>query len=156
MNVQLKALEPVEVAYLRHVGPYGTQIGRFWIEQVAPWMQTNGLTGAGRYGISHDDPSVTDPKKCRYDACVAIPRDAVLTGNAQRATLPGGRYATIEFRGSLETIGEAWTSLLRDWLPSSGLQMDSRPCFEYYPPERAESQSLGSFSCEICIPVTKL
>jgi len=156
MKVELKTLERVEVAYLRHVGPYGAQIGSFWIEHVAPWMQANGLQNAGRYGISHDDPSVTEALKCRYDACVEVPADLVLTGHAQRAVLPGGRYAVLQFRGNPETISTAWTYLLRDWLPSSGLQMDSRPCFEYYPPERAGEQSLKSFSCQICIPVARL
>jgi AraC family transcriptional regulator len=156
MNVRLESLDPVEVAYLRHRGPYGPQIGRFWIEQVAPWMQENGLLNAGRYGISHDDPSVTEPAKCRYDACVEVPADMVLTGRPQRTTLPGGRYAVLEFTGDPASIGEAWTSLLRDWLPSSGLQMDARPCFEHYPPQRAAGQSLQRFSCRICIPVAKL
>jgi AraC family transcriptional regulator len=119
-------------------------------------MHANGLQNAGRYGISHDDPSVTEASKSRYDACVEVPADLVLTGHAQRAVLSGGRYAVLESRGNPETIGSAWTSLLRDWLPSSGLQMDSRPCFEYYPPERAGEQNLQSFSCQICIPVARL
>ena len=32
---------------------------------------TNNLLGRERYGISLDDPSVTKPTQCRYDACVA-------------------------------------------------------------------------------------
>ena len=156
MNVRLKSLEPVDVAYLRHVGPYGAAIANFWIEDVAPWMKANGLLQAARYGISHDDPSVTAPEKCRYDACVEAPATLVLSGHAQRIVLPGGRYATLEYQGSAESVGDAWASLLRDWLPSSGLQMDHRPCFEYYPPERVEDQSRSAFACEICIPVSNL
>ncbi len=156
MEVQLKSLEPVEIAYLRYVGPYGAPIANFWIKQVAPWMKANGLMSAGRYGISHDDPSVTNAQKCRYDACVEAPANMVLSGHAQRLVLPGGRYATLEFKGSPEAVGDAWTRLLRDWLPSSGLQMDNRPCFEYYPPDRADEQSAQEFACEICIPVAEL
>ena len=156
MEVQLKSLEPVEIAYMRYVGPYGGPIADFWIKKVAPWMKTNGLLNVGRYGISHDDPSVTDAAKCRYDACVEAPASMVLSGHAQRAILPGGRYATLQFKGSPEEIGEAWTALLRDWLPSSGLQMDNRPCFEYYPAARADDQSAQEFACDICIPVAKL
>ncbi|MCL4744453.1 MAG: AraC family transcriptional regulator [Burkholderiaceae bacterium] len=156
MDVQLKSLEPAEIAYLRHIGPYGAPIAEFWITEVAPWMKANGLMNAGRYGISHDDPSVTDAGKCRYDACVEVPASMALSGHAQRAILPGGRYATMYFKGSPEEIGEAWTCLLRDWLPSSGMQMDERPCFEYYPADRADGQSAQAFSCEICIPVTEL
>jgi AraC family transcriptional regulator len=155
MDVQIKSLQPVEIAYLRHVGPHGPRIARFWLEQVLPWIQTNGLMHAGRYGISHDDPSVADPRKCRYDACVEASNDLVLSGQAQRATLPGGRYAVLKFTGGPDEISDAWTRLLRDWLPSSGLQLDDRPCFEYYPPEASDRQEPGTFTCDICIPVAK-
>ena len=156
MEVHLKALQPVEIACLRYVGPYGEPIGDFWTQKVAPWMKANGLLHNARYGISHDEPSVVAPSKCRYDACVEVPADFALTGNALRTTLPGGRYAVLDFNGSPSTIGDAWSSLLRDWLPSSGLQMDSRPCFEFYPPELAASQERNAFACRICIPVTQL
>lgn len=156
MNVQLKTLEPVAVAYLRHLGPYGEPIGKFWIREMAPWMKANGLLDRARYGISHDDPSVVQPGQCRYDACVEAPAELVLSGNAQRMVLPGGRYAVLAFEGSPETIGEAWLSLLRDWLPSSGLQLDHRPCMEVYAPDPAGQQKEDAFTCEICIPVTRL
>jgi AraC family transcriptional regulator len=53
-------------------------------------------------------------------------------------------------------VGEAWAALLRDWLPSSGLQLDARPCFEYYPKDAACDSQTGTFECEICIPVAPL
>jgi AraC family transcriptional regulator len=43
---------------------------------------------------------------------------------------------------------------MKEWLPSSGLQCDERPCFERY--ENLTSQTDGSFTCEICIPVKAL
>ena len=60
------------------------------------------------------------------------------------AILPDGRYATMNFKGNPEEMGEAWTYLQRDWLPSSGMQMDERPCFEYYPADRADGQSVAA------------
>jgi len=41
------------------------------METVVPWMTTNRLFGRERYGIALDDASITQPAKCRYDACVA-------------------------------------------------------------------------------------
>ena len=70
MKVTIIERPPVHVAYLRHTGPYGAGIGRFWMETVAPWMSTNNLIGRERFGIALDDPTVTAPAKCRYDACV--------------------------------------------------------------------------------------
>jgi len=49
-----------------------------------------------------------------------------------------------------------WAALLRDWLPSSGLQLDARPCFEHYPKGSGYNPQTGVFACEICIPVIAL
>ena len=46
--------------------------------------------------------------------------------------------------------------MLRDWLPGSGLQLDARPLFEYYPTDVTMDLKTGVLECEICIPVTKL
>ncbi len=156
MNVRVIDRQPVFVAYLRHLGPYGEAIGAFWGHTVYAWLATNGLLGRPRYGISHDEPSVVDPSQCRYDACAEVEPDFVPTGNALKTTLPGGRYAVLGFKGTSAEIGEAWNALLRDWLPSSGLQLDARPCFEHYPTDATYDVETGAFSCEICSPVVQL
>lgn len=156
MKVKLLDRKDVVVAYLRHLGPYGEPISRFWQESYYPWALTNNLLGQPRYGISHDDPSITAPEQCRYDACAEVPREFVASGKSFKTTIPGGRYAVLDFEGTVAEIGPAWTSLLRDWLPSSGLQLDARPCFEYYPSDAAYDPRTGRFGCQICIPVVPL
>ncbi|HEY6125656.1 MAG TPA: GyrI-like domain-containing protein [Steroidobacteraceae bacterium] len=156
MNVKIIDRPPVHVAYLRHTGAYGPQIGRFWMETVAPWMATNNLFGRDRFGIGLDDVSVTKPSQCRYDACVASPESEVLTGNAHRKVIPGGKYAALPFEGTSAEIGAAWESLLRDWLPKSGLQLDARPFFEHYPVDGRYDPKSGRFTCNICVPVASL
>ena len=155
-DVQLMDRAPAPIAYLRYTGPYGAAVGGFWGDTVYPWMLANQLVGKPRYGISHDDPSITDAKQCRYDAGVEVPADTVLSGQPQRTVLPGGRYAVLKFEGRADQIEQAWHSLLRDWLPGSGLQLDNRPCFEYYPTDGMYDEATGAFSCELCIPVTPL
>lgn len=157
MKVTLIDRKPATVAYFRHLGPYGEPIARFWQETYVPWAVMNKL-GAdhARYGISHDDPGITAPEKCRYDACAEVSPDFVATGGALKANIPGGKYAVYRFKGTAEQVGEAWAGLLRDWLPSSGLQLDGRPCFEYFPKGAARDSSSGEFECEICIPVIPL
>jgi AraC family transcriptional regulator len=156
MNVVLIDREPVSVAYLRHTGAYGPGIGKFWWETVAPWMGTNGLLGRDRFGIGLDDPGVTRPERCRYDACVASPESEVLSGQPHRKVIPGGRYAALGFEGTGPEIPAAWKALLRDWLPKSGLQPDNRPSFEYYPSNGSYDASTGRFTCQICVPVAPL
>lgn len=156
MKVQIIDRKPVPIAYLRHVGPYGQPIGMFWQKQVHAWMVTNGLMGQPRYGISHDDPRVTAPEQCRYDAGCEIPAGALAHGNSHRTTIPGGQYAALSFKGVVAEFEPAWNALLRDWLPSSGLQLDSRPMFEYYPADSGYDPATGVLECQLCVPVLPL
>jgi AraC family transcriptional regulator len=156
MKVKLIDRKPAQVAYLRYTGPYGPRIGRFWMETVAPWMATNNLMGRERFGISLDDPMVTKPAQCRYDACVQSPDAELLSGSPQRKIIPGGKYACLPFEGTSAEIGAAWDALLRDWLPQSGLQLDSRPFFEHYPIDGRFDPKTGAFTCNLCVPVTAL
>lgn len=156
MNVQIIERKPTPIAYLRHVGPYGQPISIFWQTRVYPWMVANGLTGQPRYGISHDDPSVTTPEQCRYDAGCEIPAKALIPGDAHRTMLPGGQYAALSFKGVVADFVPAWDALLRDWLPSSGLQLDGRPMFECYPADSRYDPSTGVLECQLCVPVIPL
>ncbi len=156
MKVTIIERPPVHVAYLRYTGPYGPDVGRFWMETVAPWMSTNNLFGRERFGIGLDDPTVTVPAKCRYDACVQSGEKEMLSGDPGRKLLPGGKYAALAFEGTGADIGAAWETLLRDWLPKSGLQLDSRPFFEHYPVDGRYDPNTGRFTCNICVPVASL
>ena len=156
MKVTIVDRQPTTVAYLRHVGPYGKQVSDFWITKVAPWMETNGLYGKPRYGISLDDPGIAAPETLRYDAAVEVPKDFAGAGDYQMTVIPGGKYAVGKFKGTENEVGEAWAWLLRDWLPESGMQLDSRPFFEHYPVSAGYDQKTGQFESEICIPVTPL
>ena len=110
--------------------------------------------GSRGYGISLDDPGITAPGKLRYDAAVEVRADFVGAGEYQTTVIPGGKYAVARFRGNETRVGEAWNWLLRDWLPGSGMQLDSRPMFEHYPIDATYDRKTGEFDSEICIPVT--
>lgn len=156
MKVNLIERVPTSVAYFRYTGPLGAPVEKFWMQQVAPWLAENNLFGRERYGVSHDDPSITDASKCRYDACVELEPEAIVSGRPLRTTLPGGRYACMHFEGTSGQIDAAWRSLLRDWLPDSGLQLDARACLEHYPLGAKFDAATGVFDCELCIPVSPL
>ena len=78
-------------------------ISLFWQNTFYPWALTNNLVSQPRYGISHDDPSVTAPEKCRYNACAEVPSDFLALGGANKTTIPGGRYAVLPFKGNPRT-----------------------------------------------------
>lgn len=155
-NVSLIDMPATAIAYHRHTGAYGEPVARFWMERVAPWMAENDLFGRERYGISHDDPTITEPAKCRYDAGVVAEAKEVLSGRPQRTVLAGGRYACTRFEGTVDEIDAAWQRLLGGWLPTSGLQLDARPLLEHYPVASKFDPQTGVFDCNLCIPVAAL
>lgn len=156
MDVEIKTLAPQRIAFLRYIGPYGPAITEFWYQQFTPWIEAEGLAGQPCYGIGHDDPSITPPERCRYDAAIAVGPDYQPSGAASVTELPGGLYAVAKFRGDNREIGTAWSELFREWLPASGMSCDGRPCFELYDdPDGAEEPGTGIFHCWLCIPVVK-
>jgi AraC family transcriptional regulator len=155
-NVAVVILPSVRVAYFRKIGPYGPQIGHFWQDTVFPWRATCGLAEAPCFGIGRDDPEITAPNNCRYDACVQIPGDFAPPHPASVAMLPGGKYAIATFDGHARQVAAAWQELLRSWLPNSGMQVDSRPFFERYDLPPAATQFGSTFQCKLCLPVIPL
>lgn len=157
MQVTITQLPVVRVAYMRHIGPYGLLVNQFWSQTFVPWAHAQSLLpGASCYGIGQDDPHITPAAQCRYDACVAVPDGFVAKSPASITTLPGGRYAVAVFEGTVPQLALAWTELLRDWLPASGMQLDGRPVFEHMPPDTHYDPVTGVFRCELCIPVKPL
>ncbi|RON11493.1 DNA gyrase inhibitor [Pseudomonas brassicacearum] len=155
MNVTLIELPPARVAYLRYTGPYGPGIGTFWRETVAPWMIENDLLNKVRYGIGHDDPSVTPAAYCRYDACVEVPEGFNAAFPFAVTTLPGGLYAVARFKGPALQIAAAWGELCAQWMPASGLDYDKRPNFERYPVDASYDQKTDVMEVDMCIAVKK-
>ena len=158
MNVAIRALGPYHVAYMRRVGPYGAHgIPALW-ERLTEWMTTHDLAGAKavKLGIGLDDPAVTPPGKCRYDACVVVPPEFPADRRVNVTDIPGGKYAVTSFVGTAHEIGGAWDALYRSWLPTSGYEPDNRPCLEVYRGDPAISSRPGVFRCEVCVPVRPL
>lgn len=154
MSVQIRSLPPFHVAYMRYVGPFGAHgIPELW-ERLRQWMERRDLLGAEiKLGVAHDDPDVTDPAKCRYDACVVVPPDFTPDRWVNVADIPGGKHAVAAFTGTAHDIRGAWDRLYRSWLPDSGYEPDDRPCLELYRGNPMVDAKPGVFRCELCVPV---
>jgi AraC family transcriptional regulator len=144
MNVTIQRIEPMRVTFLRHVGPYN-DVSATW-DKLLPALGKEGLLGGNSrfIGICHDDPEVTPSKKIRYDACVTIDTSFTPTGDIGVQTIAGGEYAITTHFGSYEKLGETYAKLFGQWLPRSGRELRSLPCFEIYlnDPESTEPEEL--------------
>lgn len=152
MNVTLKHIEPLRVAFVRHVGPYH-QVGKAW-ETLCMFLGKEGrLGGDSRFiGLSHDDPEVTPPDKIRYDACVTVDDAFRPRGEVGVQIIGGSDYAVMTHFGPYEKFNESYTKLLGQWLPRSGREPRSGPSLEFYlnSPENTAPEDLLT---DICVPL---
>jgi AraC family transcriptional regulator len=132
MKVEIKRIDPLRVAFMRHVGPY-RQVGATW-DKLLPILGKEGRLGGNPMfiGVCHDDPEVTGPARLRYDACVTVDLDFRGEGEVGLQTIAGGEYAVTNHQGPYNKMGDTYAALLGQWLPRSGRELSSAPCFEVY------------------------
>ena len=144
MEVKIERLDPLRVAFVRHVGPYN-EVGQAW-ETVCARLGQQGLLGSdSRFvGVCYDDPEVTPREKIRYDACVTVDDDFVAEGEVSVQTLPGGEFAVVTHEGPYERLSQTYAALFGQWLPHSGRELRSQPSLEFYlnDPEGTDPEDL--------------
>lgn len=144
MDVKIEHLDPLRVAFVRHVGPYH-EVGKAW-ETLCTQLGKEGLIGPdSRFvGVCYDDPEVTVPEKIRYDACVTVDEDFRAEAEVGLQTLPGGAFAVVTHTGPYDRLGQTYAELFGRWLPSSGRELRSEPSLEFYlnDPESTDPEDL--------------
>ncbi|MDX2307620.1 MAG: GyrI-like domain-containing protein [Hyphomicrobium sp.] len=149
-------LRPLNVAFVRSTGPYGTSAASAW-GQMFDWLDRTGLlstVGTG-YGLLLDDPRTIEPHLCRYDACVELTEEirARIPEHFSIRRLPGGAYARDRHVGGTAGLADAISNMRHSGIEASGLHVDPRrPLIEiYFDNPRvvpAEKQRI-----DICMPV---
>jgi len=144
MDVKIINLEPMRVAFIRHVGPYN-ECGKTW-DVLTTHLGSSGWMGADTkmIGLCHDDPEVTPQTKIRYDACLTVNDDFKPHGGISVQTITGGDFARTTHFGPYTRLGETYARFLGQWLPQSGRELRSLPCLEIYmnDPEGTEPEDL--------------
>lgn len=156
-SVTVQDLPAYHIAYMRHLGPYDHQpIGRLW-DEFSRWAGPRDLLGPGRlsFGISHDNPEVTPPDRCRYDAGVEVPADFVADGAVNTAVLPAGKYAVLNVRCVPDEIGRHFGEVFA-WLGAHGWQPSFGPTYQRYGDDCQLDPVTGAMTCDICVPVRPL
>lgn len=152
MKVEIKNIETMRVAFVRHVGPYD-RVGKAW-DRLCMHLGKAGCLGAGSQfaGICYDDPDVTAPEKIRYDACVTVDEDYEPEGDIAIQTIGGGEHALTTHFGPYNTLGQTYTKLFGQWLLQSDRELRSEPCLEFYlnDPEGTEPEDLLT---DVCLPL---
>lgn len=132
MDVQVKQLKPMRVAYIRHLGPY-EECGKVW-DKLFDWAADKGIYPKSTFwiGASYDDPENTPPEKLRYDACVIVSNEIGADDTVQIQELPGGRFASTVHKGAYRNMGQTFRTMFQEGLPKAGLNWRKGPCLEFY------------------------
>lgn len=135
VNVEVKEVEAMTVAYVRHVGPYAGDSALFegLYKKLYQWAGPRGLLNFPEtkcLSIYHDNPEITDEDKLRISICISVPKDTEVGGDIGKMEVPGGLYAIGHFEIDESEYGEAWNFLCGEWLINSGYEPDDRPCYE--------------------------
>ncbi|MGD7008886.1 AraC family transcriptional regulator [Metabacillus sp. 84] len=147
MKFIAETLPDYRIAYMRRVGPYGSaNIGV--MENLKKWAnEKNLLESSIIFAIPHDNPELTLPENCRYDACIVIPNDFQINHSICESELSGGKYLVFEVNHTAEDIHKAYKSILTA-VQRAGYQIDHKPIMERYTYNKVQNHY-----CEICVPI---
>ncbi|MEQ1515654.1 MAG: AraC family transcriptional regulator [Usitatibacteraceae bacterium] len=131
-EVSITQTKPHRVVALRHEGDY-MKIGNAF-ERLSIWAAGQGLMDKGIrcFAIYYDDPAAIPAAKLTSDACITIAADISPPAPYRVLQTPGGRCATLVFKGPYSNLEEPYTWLFGEWLPKSGEEPADQPAFEEY------------------------
>lgn len=150
MDMKIETIPPYKVAYIRHIGPYGTGNVQT-MKKLKIWATSNELLHYNSIilGIAHDNPETAKPENCRYDTCLVI-SDNDYAGNEDvcLGNIVGGRYSVFKISHTTKAVQQAWLVIFPE-LFTHGYQFDeTRTVLERYAVEMVNSNY-----CEICVPI---
>ena len=138
------------IAFIRNVGPYGKS-NYATMEKIKQFAKNNNLFNEDTIilGISKDNPEITNPQLCRYDACIVVSENFNTDEcNIQKGTIEGGKYAVFIIEHTAEALQNAWNEVFTEVL-NKGYKVDlSRDIIERY-----AAKMINNHKCEICVPI---
>ncbi|MEG0448761.1 MAG: GyrI-like domain-containing protein [Lysinibacillus sp.] len=150
MTMTIENLPIYRIAYVRQVGAYGIH-NVVTMEKIKEWAKSNDLITDDSiiFGIAQDNPQTTKPESCRYDACIVISKDYIISdGDVSEGNMTGGKYAVFKIDHTAQAVQKAWNDIFTI-LSSRGIQIDgTRPIIERY-----IVKLVSNHQCEICVPV---
>ncbi len=152
VKVETKTIEPLRVAFVRHIGPYD-KVGSAW-ERLCDWAGSQCLFGPDTrfFGACYDDPEVTPADKIRYDACITIGPSVEGEGDIGVQTLGGGQYAVALHEGAYSGLKDTYAAMYGQWFAANNRQPGDAPCIEFYlnDPNSTAEEDLQT---EVCVPI---
>lgn len=153
-RVRIKTISQFELYYLNNPGGYEfSSIVRTWKELAERIEDAKiNIDDCEKFAISHDHPALTPSSHCRYDACIALPRNHDVEFSLAKVIIPSGRYAIFPVEGPEASILDQYLEFYTVWMPQSGYEPDNFPVLEHYLPASTE----GRVAVELWAKITRL
>jgi len=123
------------VLYIRIIDEYGApeSYGEAWKKLYTYAVLEGYFSEASEsLGISFDAPSLTDPGKCRFYACVSIDKPVKPSGVFGCRVIEGGLYAIFTHKGSYKGLHDLYKNIYFEWLPKNKYKIRRGLFFEKY------------------------
>jgi AraC family transcriptional regulator len=158
--IKIENFEAVDILYVRKEGKYSEAAGQAF-EVLMKFVYTQKIKfkknlmgeNAMVFGIGHDDPSITESSKLRYDACVTWDDKTVKPqGEISTKTIPAGKYAIFLHKGSYDGLEKTYREIMV-WIMKNEIDLRDYPMFEKYlnrDPRRTKEENLRT---EIFVPL---
>ncbi|MDD4358889.1 MAG: GyrI-like domain-containing protein, partial [Candidatus Pacebacteria bacterium] len=122
MKVEIRTLEDITLAYIRHIGAYKNNPNLFeeLFSKLCTWAGPRNLINQdSRFlCIYYDGPEVTDESKLRLDVCLEVSKDAQINGEVGKQEIKGGEYAIARcIVKDSKDYEKYWNELYLNWLP---------------------------------------
>lgn len=131
-RTRIVGLNEVNVAFIRHVGPYEL-VDLAMFEELAAWHAREGLGARPVFlGIGHDAPTTTAADRLRFDAAVLVPGPINPSGRIAHQVLAGGAFALTSHVGPLPSVTEAHRTVFGRLLEMPDIRIIGLPVVEVY------------------------
>ncbi len=153
LKPKMKNIKPRKIIYVLAKVAFNECAKEAW-EKICAFAGKKKLYGFKTefIGISYDDPTVTEPEKLRYEACITVSKDVEPDGEMGVKEIAGGKYAVFTHKGSYEKFNDSYGYIYGKWVPENNIQLRDAPSFEKYlnSPDKTKPEKLVT---EIYIPV---
>jgi AraC family transcriptional regulator len=133
INIEVKSISSLKVAFIdSHLGEEDAIPNAF--KALTRWAEPRDLITSGTQyvGIFLDMPFFTEYGKCRFRACITLPEKVSIPKEIGTITIPEGKYATFQMKGSIQGVFSNLIAFRHGWLEQSGYQIADIIGFELY------------------------
>lgn len=149
MKFKIERISSHKIVCFRNVGPYGS--GNFeTMATLKKWAKENELLKDSIiFARIHDNPNITLPENCRYDACLVIDESIKINNSSiNEGVIDSGKYAVIEIDHTEAAVEDTWRYIFKA-VANKTLEYDqSKPILERY-----KFALVKKNKCEICVPI---